>query len=59
MNKLTQHLPQVESFAMKYQVAAIKALFDTMSDDVRRHFDIRENYDFTIDPVVIELGDLY
>jgi len=40
------------------QVAAIKALFDVMSDEVRRHFDIKPNYDFTIDPVVIELGEL-
>ncbi|MEO8884073.1 MAG: class I SAM-dependent methyltransferase [Devosia sp.] len=41
------------------QVAAIKALFDAMSEDVRRHFNIQPNYDFTIDPVVIELGDIY
>jgi len=39
------------------QVAAIKALFDAVSEPVRRHFDIQPNYDFTIDPVVIELGD--
>jgi SAM-dependent methyltransferase len=37
------------------QVTAIRALFAAVSADVRRHFDIRENDDFTIDPVVLEL----
>ena len=40
------------------QVKAIRALFAAMPPDVRAHFDIRENDDFTIDPVVIELRPL-
>lgn len=38
--------------------AAIRALFAAVSDDVRKHFQVRENDDFTIDPVVIELAPL-
>jgi SAM-dependent methyltransferase len=40
------------------QVKAIRALFAAISEDVRRYFEIRENGDFTIDPVVIELRPL-
>jgi SAM-dependent methyltransferase len=40
------------------QAKAIRALFAVMSDDVRGHFDIRENDDFTIDPVLFELAPL-
>jgi hypothetical protein len=37
-------------------VAAIRSLFTAVSDDVRKHFEIRENDDFTIDEVVLELA---
>jgi SAM-dependent methyltransferase len=37
---------------------AIRALFSEVSEEVRRHFDIRENDDFTIDDVVFELAPL-
>jgi SAM-dependent methyltransferase len=40
------------------QVKAIRALFAAVSDDVRAHFDIRENDDFSIDPVLFELAPL-
>ena len=40
------------------QVAAIRALFAAVSDEVRAHFEIRENGDFTIDQVVFELAPL-
>jgi SAM-dependent methyltransferase len=40
------------------QVAAIRALFAAVSVDVRRHFEVRENDDFTIDNVVFELAPL-
>lgn len=40
------------------QVAAIRALFEVISEDVRAYFEIRENDDFTIDPVVFELAPL-
>ncbi len=39
-------------------VAAIRALFAAVSDDVRKYFEVRENDDFTIDPVVLELAPL-
>ena len=63
MKKLRHILPDVRLFAQwikrqrtpEVQVAAIRALFAAVSADVRRHFDIRENDDFTIDPVVLEL----
>ncbi|MDR3475963.1 MAG: methyltransferase domain-containing protein [Devosia sp.] len=40
------------------QVKAIRALFAAVSSDVRAHFDVRENDDFTIDSVVFELRSL-
>jgi len=40
------------------QVKAIRALFAAMPAEVRAHFEIRENDDFTIDPVVFELAPL-
>jgi SAM-dependent methyltransferase len=40
------------------QVAAIRALFAAMPAEVRAYFEIRENDDFTIDPVVFELAPL-
>ena len=40
------------------QVKAIRALFAVMPPDVRAHFEIRENDDFTIDPVLLELRPL-
>lgn len=39
-------------------VKAIRSLFGAVSDDVRKHFDVRENDDFTIDSVVFELAPL-
>ena len=39
-------------------VKAIRALFAAVSDEVRAHFDVRENDDFTIDPVLFELSPL-
>jgi len=39
-------------------VKAIHALFASMTEEVRTQFDIRENDDFTIDPVVMELAPL-
>jgi ubiquinone/menaquinone biosynthesis C-methylase UbiE len=40
------------------QVKAIHALFAAMSHEVRAHFEIRDNDDFTIDSVVFELAPL-
>jgi SAM-dependent methyltransferase len=40
------------------QVKAIRALFAAVSDEVRAHFDIRDNDDFSIDPVLFELEPL-
>lgn len=40
------------------QVSAIRALFAAVSDEVRAHFEIRDNGDFTIDQVVFELTPL-
>jgi hypothetical protein len=40
------------------QVKAIRALFAAVSDEVRAHFEVRENDDFTIDPVLFELAPL-
>jgi hypothetical protein len=45
---LRQRTPEVH-------VAAIRALFAAVSGEVRGHFEIRENDDFTIDQVVLEL----
>lgn len=39
-------------------VQAIRALFASVPDEVRAQFDIRDNDDFTIDPVVMELAPL-
>jgi SAM-dependent methyltransferase len=43
---------------LEVQVAAIRALFAAVSDEVKAHFEIRENDDFTIDEVVFELAPL-
>jgi SAM-dependent methyltransferase len=40
------------------RVAAIRDLFSVMPEDVRRHFDIRANDDFTIDVVLFEMQRL-
>jgi SAM-dependent methyltransferase len=40
------------------QVNALRALFAAVSEDIRAHFDIRGNDDFTIDSAVIELAPL-
>jgi len=40
------------------QTNAIRALFAAVSEEVRRHFEIRANDDFTIDEVVFELQPL-
>jgi SAM-dependent methyltransferase len=40
------------------QVKAIRALFAAVSDEVRAHFEVRANDDFTIDPVLFELAPL-
>ena len=37
------------------QVKAIRALFAAVPEDVRVHFEVRENDDFTIDPVLFEV----